>query len=171
MENAEIAKLIKKRRSSTFGATPQAGTPIKRPVPTPPVKRTEPVVQVEAPKAAPVETKAVEAQKSEIVKGFVVGLTKDGKLTLEYAGETPNYLELIALFDYTNVRKREIVEQLANVGTVATRQHVAQLTSTVSTLANGLSGLVEELVHLNSKVDTLYATFVPDEETYEGSAN
>lgn len=165
MENADVSKMIKNRRAGTFGQTPQAGTPIKRPVPVPPVKKTVAPVQMAPAKeeTAAAPTMKTE-QKSEIVKGFTMGISADGQLKLEFTSEAPNYLELIALFDYTNIKKQEILEQLANSGSVATRLNLVQLTNTTNQLAKGLEGLVEELVHMNDKVDTLYNTFIPESE-------
>ena len=164
MENADVTKLIKNRRAGTFGATPQAGTPVKKPVPVPPkpVQRTVPPAEKTAPAQeapAPVE------QKSTIVKGFTAGIDGQGQLKLEFTGEAPNYLELVALFDYTSIKKQEVLEQLANSGSVATRMNIVQLHNTVNQLAKGLEGLVDELVTMNEKVDTLYSTFIPNEET------
>lgn len=165
MENADVSKMIKNRRAGTFGATPQASAPTKKPIPMPPQRRA-PAPQSVAPtqENTAVPESNAPVQKTEIVKGFSAGITKDGKLVLELLGETPNYLELIALFEYTNVRKQEIVEQLANLGSVATRSNVVALTNNVNNLAKGLHDLVEELEHISNKVDTIYSTFIPEQE-------
>lgn len=168
MENADIAKKIKAHRPTTFGSTPKAGTPkpmVKKPIPVPVAKKPEPVQVETAPKAEAPQVAEKVSTESQITKGFTVGLNKDNKLTLEFNNEKPNYLELIALFEYTNVRKQEILEQLAGTGSAATRANIAQLTQTVNKLAQGLGGLLTEFSKLNSKVDTLHETFIPENET------
>lgn len=171
MENIDIAKKIKAARPGTFGNTPQASAP-KGPVPKKaipvPVKKAQPKVEVtESKDVATVAPKAVMENKSQIVKGFSIGITKENKLTLEFNGEKPNYLELVALFEYTNVRKQEILEQMASTGSVATRAYITQLTQTVNKLAQGLGGLLEEFNKLNDKVDVLHETFIPSEDPVE----
>lgn len=168
MENADIAKKIRANRPGTFGSTPQAGTPTPQPkrppMPTPVAK---PKVTVEAPKAEVKEettpAPTAKTETSAIVKGFRVGLNADAKLVLEMHGEAPNYLELVALFDYTTIRKQEILEQFAGTGSVATRSHLLQLTNTVNQLAKGLNGLLGQFNSLNEKVDILHETFIPGE--------
>ena len=171
MENADIAKKIKAQRSGTFGATPQANTPIKRPPMPQPVRK--PTVTVEAApkpevkKEQPAPAPQVKADTSTIVKGYRIGLTAESKLVLEMHGEAPNYLELVALFDYTNIRKQEILEQFAGTGSVATRGHLLQLTKTVNQLAQGLNGLLDQFTELNDKVEHLTTTFIPTDDTPE----
>ena len=157
MENADLAKMIKNRRPATFGSVPQASAP--KPGTVKPKVAAKPVEQ---------ETKKVEVSqeattaKPVISKGIAIGLDAEGKFLMEFVGDAPNYLELIALFDYTNAKKAEIVEQLTGTGSFATRTYIAQLTKNVNSLAQGLGSIVSEINKINEKVESLHHTFIPE---------
>lgn len=158
MENADLAKLIKNRRPATFGSVPQASAPkpgvVKPKIQPKPAPQESEQTEVKADGIAPV--------KPIITKGISVGLDAEGKFVMEFVGDAPNYLELIALFDYTNAKKSEIVEQLTGTGSFATRTYIAQLTKNVNSLAQGLGSIVSEINKINDKVESLHQTFIPE---------
>lgn len=158
MENADLAKMIKNRRPNTFGNVPQASAP-KPGVVKP---KVQPKPAVEVTDKAEAKDEAVASEKPFIKKGIAVGLDAEGKFVMEFVGDAPNYLELIALFDYTNAKKSEIVEQLTGTGSFATRTYIAQLTKNVNSLAQGLGSIVSEINKINEKVESLHHTFIPE---------
>ena len=155
MENADLARMIKNKRPTTFGATPQASAPkpgvVKQKIQPKPEQIT-PKSQAVQPETTP----DTQTEKPVIAKGISIGLDAEGKFVMEFVGNAPNYLELIALFDYTNAKKTEIVEQLTGTGSHATRSYVAQLTKNVNTLAQGLGSIVSEINTLNQKVESIH---------------
>lgn len=164
MENANIAKMIKNRREGTFGSVPQAGKPDLTKVAAAPKKiavDTKSLPQANTESSA--QTEVGEAIAAPITKGFIAGMTADGRLSLEMLPDAPNYLELIALFEYTNTRKLDIIESLAGTGNAATRSHLLQLTKTVSALAQGLNGMFNELKDVQGTVNALSNTFIPND--------
>jgi hypothetical protein len=157
MENAELAKMIKNRRPTTFGSVPQASAP------KPGVVKPKVVAKLDLDSQESTETKTQTlAEKPIIKKGISVGLDAEGKFLMEFVGDAPNYLELIALFDYTNAKKTEIVEQLTGTGSFATRSYVAQLTKSVNSLTQGLGSIVSEINQINQKVELLHHTINPE---------
>jgi hypothetical protein len=155
MENADLARMIKNKRPTTFGATPQASAP-KPGLVKPKIQPKPEQVSAKAQPAQAETTPDPQAEKAVIAKGISIGLDADGKFVMEFVGNAPNYLELIALFDYTNAKKTEIVEQLTGTGSHATKSYLAQLTKNVNSLAQGLGSIVSEVTKLNQKVETLH---------------
>jgi len=147
MENADLARMIKNKRPATFGATPQASAPSPEVI-----KQQTKVVKEQTVQSE----KTPDTEKPVIAKGISVGLDAEGKFIMEFVGNAPNYLELIALFDYTNAKKTEIVEQLTGTGSHATRTYVGQLTKNVNSLAQGLGSIVSEINKLNQKVEAIH---------------
>lgn len=164
MENADLARMIKNKRPNTFGATAQASAP--KPGVVRPKVETKPAPQkTEAQK--PATTPDPQAEKPVIAKGISIGLDADGKFVMDFVGNAPNYLELIALFDYTNAKKVEIVEQLTGTGSHATRTFVGQLTQNVNALAQGLGSIVSEIKTINQKVDALHHAINPEPISFD----
>jgi hypothetical protein len=140
MESADVAKLVKNQRANTMGETPQTEAP-----------------SPEAVKAAKEANAAgnQEKPKLEIAKGVTIGLDPNGKFVMDFVGNAPNYLELIAIFDYTNAKKNDIVEQLAGTGTFAARSQTANLTQSVNVLVEGFNKVVDEFTALKEQVNNL----------------
>lgn len=147
MESAEVAKLVKKQRPNTMGEIAQTEAPTAEAV--------EKAKAAEANNAA--ANQAEEVTKPEIVKGVTVGLDAGGKFVMDFVGSAPNYLELISIFDYTNAKKQDIVEQLAGTGSFAARSQTAQLTRSVNALVEGFSKIVDEFTALKEQVNASQA--------------
>lgn len=147
MESAEVAKLVKKQRPNTMGEVAQTEAPTAEAV--------QKAKEAEAQNAAANQAEQTEAEKPVITKGITVGLDDSGKFVMDFVGTAPNYLELISIFDYTNAKKQDIVEQLAGTGSFAARSQTAQLTRSVNALVEGFTKVVDEFTALKEKVNSL----------------